>query len=412
MTPPVLPTAGHVRQAGPPLVPLLLAGGDVLDVGTATFARGDVLLVGGRVAALGDVPADDVPAGTHRVDCTGLLVTPGLVDAQVNGAAGADLTREPERLVDVARALPAYGVTAFVPTVVTAAAGTVERALAAAAALATDGTAPAGSPVRASVVGVHAEGPFLSPARRGAHPPAHLRAPDRAFVAGWSRAGGLVTATLAPELPGALDVVADLTARGVVVWVGHTQATYEQVLAAVAAGARAVTHLFNAMPPLGHRDPGPVGAVLGDDDLVAGVIVDDLHVHPAVVRATWKALGRSRFMLVSDTTAALGLPDGRTVLGDHEVVLERGAVRLASDGVTLAGSGVGLDHCVRTLVAATGCPPAEAFVAATRTPADLLRRPDLGRLAVGGPADVVVWTPDLHPRTVVVGGRTAAPGPA
>ncbi|WP_198950232.1 N-acetylglucosamine-6-phosphate deacetylase [Kineosporia sp. A_224] len=412
MTPPVLPPAAHVRQAGPPLVPLLLTGGDVLDVGTATFARGDVLLIGGRVAALGDVPADDVPAGTHRVDCTGLLVTPGLVDAQVNGAAGADLTREPERLADVARALPAYGVTAFVPTVVTSAAGTVERALAAAAALATDDAAHAGAPVRASVVGVHAEGPFLSPARRGAHPPAHLRDPDRALVAGWSRAGGLVVATLAPELPGALDVVADLTARGVVVWMGHTMATYEQTLAAVAAGARAVTHLFNAMPPLGHRDPGPVGAVLGDDDLVAGVIADGLHVHPAVVRAAWKALGRSRFMLVSDTTAALGLPDGRTVLGDHEVVLERGAVRLASDGVTLAGSGVGLDHCVRTLVAATGCPPAEAFVAATRTPADLLRRPDLGRLVVGGRADVVVWTPDLHPRTVVVGGRTAAPGPA
>jgi N-acetylglucosamine-6-phosphate deacetylase len=408
MTPPVLPVAAHVRQAGPPTVPLLLTGGEVLDVGTATFARGDVLLVGGRVTALGDVRPADVPAGTHRVDCTGLLVTPGLVDAQVNGAAGADLTREPERLADVARALPAYGVTAFVPTVVTAAVGTVERALAAAEALAAK-DATDGAP-RAHVVGVHAEGPFLAHARRGAHAPAHLRAPDRAFVAGWSRAGGLVAATLAPELPGALDVVADLTARGVVVWVGHTQATYEQTLAAVAAGARAVTHLFNAMPPLGHRDPGPVGAVLGDGDLVAGVIVDGLHVHPAVVRAAWKALGRSRFMLVSDTTAALGLPDGHTVLGDHEVVLEGGAVRLAADGVTLAGSGVGLDHCVRTLVAATGCPPAEAFVAATRTPADLLGRPDLGRLAVGGRADVVAWTPDLHPRTVVVAGHPARTG--
>lgn len=379
-------------------LPVLLRGGTVLDVRTASWVREDVLLHGGRVAARGAA----APADATVVDATGLLVTPGLVDAQVNGAAGVDLTRSPQRTADVARALVRYGVTAFVPTVVTAPAGAVEAALAAAADLHDDDAGPAG---RARVVGVHAEGPFLSPARRGAHPPAHLRTPDPAFTAGWSRAAGLVTATVAPELPGALDLVRDLTARGVAVWVGHTEATYEQVAAAVAAGAVAVTHLFNAMPGLGHREPGLVGAALGDGGLVAGMIVDGLHVHPAVVRAAWAALRPDRLMLVSDTTAALGLPDGPTVLGEHDVVLEAGAVRLASDGVTLAGSGVGLDHCVRTLVAMTGCDPAEAFVAATRVPADLLGRPDLGRLEPGAAADVVLWTPDLAPAGVLVAGH-------
>ncbi|MFN0280631.1 MAG: N-acetylglucosamine-6-phosphate deacetylase [Kineosporiaceae bacterium] len=390
---------------------LLLTGGRLLDVDAPGWVEGDLLLAAGRVVARGRV--DDVPSGTRRLDVTGMLVTPGLVDAQVNGAAGADLTREPERLPVVARAMLRHGVTAFVPTVVTSPAGTVERALVAAARAGDD--VPA-----AHVVGVHAEGPFLAPGRRGAHPAQHLRTPDTAAVAGWSRAAGVVAVTLAPELPGALDVVRGLTERGVVVSVGHTEAGYAQVRAAVEAGARAVTHLFNAMPPLAHREPGPVGAVLGGfadgaPDLVAGVIVDGRHVHPAVVRATWRALGPRRFMLVSDTTAALGLPDGRTVLGDQEVLVRGGAVRLADGSRTLAGSAVGLDTCVRTLVATTRCAPAEAFVAATRTPADLLDRPDLGRLDVGARADVAVWTPDLALHAVVVGGRQvepATPSPA
>jgi N-acetylglucosamine-6-phosphate deacetylase len=388
--------------------PVLVAGGDVLAADTPRFLRRDVLIDHDKIVAVA-APGSltELPAGVRILDATGLLVTPGLVDAQVNGAAGADLTREPRRLAEVAAALPRHGVTAFVPTVITSAPGTVERVLTAASAV--PAVAPDGGPL-AHVVGVHAEGPFLAPARRGAHPAAHLRAPDRDLVAAWSRDAGVVTVTLAPELPGALDVVADLTSRGVAVWIGHSEATFEQAKAATAAGARAVTHLYNAMPPLHHREPGLVGAVLGGfggdlPDLVAGVIVDGLHLHPAVVRATWAVLGAERFVLVSDTTAALDLPDGPTVLGDQEVVVAAGAVRLAADGITLAGSGVGLDYCVRTLVATTGCPPAEAFTAATRTPATLLGRPDLGVLAPGARGDLAVWTPDLTLRAVVIGGR-------
>ncbi len=393
---------------------VLVRGGSVLDVAPAGWLREDLLLTDGRVAARG-VP--DAPPDATVLDATGLVVTPGLVDAQVNGAAGVDLTREPHRLAEVARAMPAHGVTAFVPTVITAPAGTVEAALDAAAALPDDGpdgvgtgTTTGATATRARVVGVHAEGPFLSPARRGAHPVEHLRLPDPAFVATWSRAAGLVTATIAPELPGALDVVRDLVARGVTVWVGHSEADYDAVTAAVDAGARAVTHLFNAMPHLDHRRPGIVGAALGDRRLVTGVIVDGYHVHAAVVRTAWNALGPGRFMLVSDTTAALGLLPGRTVLGEQEVVVEGDVVRLVDASGTLAGSGVGLDLCVRTLVLMTGCDPADAFVAATRTPADLLGRPDLGRLDVGAAADVAVWTPDLTLAALVVAGRPVPVG--
>ena len=399
--------------------PVLVRGGSVLDVGSGRWLAEDLLLAGGRVAARGRPGSLSVDSA-DVVDATGLLVTPGLVDAQVNGAAGADLTREPRRIAEVARALPRHGVTSFVPTVITAPAGTVEAALAAAAALPDvglmDGGLVDGGAAAARVVGVHAEGPFLAPARRGAHPAEHLRLPDRRFVEGWTREAGVVTATVAPELPGALDVIRDLVARGVTVWLGHTESGYDDAVAAVDAGARGVTHLFNAMPWLDHRAPGLVGAALGDRRLVAGIIVDGYHVHPAAVRTAWNALGDGRFMLVSDTTAALGLPSGRTVLGDQDVVLEGDVVRLAYSpggrggpgGRTLAGSAVGLDHCVRTLVAMTGCDPARAFVCATRVPADLLGRPDLGRLDVGAVADVALWAPGLTLAGLMLAGRPVA----
>ena len=360
---------------------LLLRGGSVLDTRRRTVERADVLLVGGRVHAVGvGLPEPD---GARTVDAGGLLVAPGLVDAQVNGAAGVDLTRDPGRVGTVARALPRYGVTSFVATAISSPPGTVERLAAAAR--------PRPGPGAARPLGVHAEGPFLATSRRGAHPARHLREPDPRLVAGWSRRSGLLTVTLAPELDGAPALIAELTGRGVGVWLGHTEASYAQVRAAVEAGARAATHLHNAMPGMSGRDPGLVGAVLGDGDLAAGVIVDGHHVHPAVVRATWKALGCRRFVLVSDTTAALGLPDGRTGLGDHDVVLAGGAVRLADAPATLAGSAVGLDACVRNLVAVTGCPLEDALVAATLTPATLLGVPDVGHLDVGARADVSLW---------------------
>lgn len=295
---------------------------------------------------------------------------PGLVDAQVNGAAGIDLTAEPHRLWEVAAALPAYGVVAFVPTVITSDPAARAQALATLA-----GGPPAGW-VGAEPLGLHFEGPMIAPTRKGAHPEHWLRPPSLALVDGWSRETGVLMATIAPELPGALDVIERLTAEGVVVSVGHTAAGTDQVLAAVEAGARCVTHLGNAMAPVSPRDPGPVGVALGgpaDTGLVAGLIVDGHHLDPHFVRAAWRSLGPARFLSVSDTTAALGLPDGPARLGDQDVVVADGTVRL-HDG-TLAGSAASVLDCLRILVAQTGCSVADAVATATSTPLALLGLP-------------------------------------
>ena len=291
----------------------------------------------------------------------------GLVDLQVNGAAGIDLTAEPNRLWEVAAALPAYGVVAFVPTVITS------DPEARAAALATLAAGPPAGWEGAEPLGLHFEGPMIAPSRKGAHPEHWLRPPSLDLVDGWSREAGVLMATIAPELPGALEVIERLTAEGVVVSVGHTAADTAQVLAAVEAGARCVTHLGNAMAPVSPREPGPVGVALGGDDLVAGVIVDGHHLDLHFVRAAWRALGPSRFLTVSDTTAGLGLPDGPTRLGDQDVVVADGTVRLA-DG-TLAGSAASVLDCLRVLVAQTGCSPADAVATATSTPLALLGLP-------------------------------------
>ena len=246
---------------------------------------------------------------------------------------------------------------------------------------------------------------MLAESRKGAHPAHRLRPPEPALYAGWSRDRGVAIVTLAPELPGAVDAVRALTAAGVVVSLGHTDASAVAVEAAVDAGARMVTHLFNAMPGLGHREPGPVGVALSDERLVAGIIVDGLHVAPDVVRIVWRLLGPDRLLLVSDAAAALGLPDGRTVLGEQDVVVDAGAVRL-EDG-TLAGSAAGLDACVRNLAAYVGCSFDEALAAATLVPAALLGRTDIGRLRVGARADLALLGDDGCVAMTIVGGEVA-----
>jgi N-acetylglucosamine-6-phosphate deacetylase len=343
----------------------------------------DLAIAGGMVTAT-------APAGSRTLDATGLVVVPGLVDLQVNGAAGVDVTAEPERLAEVGSELVRHGVTAYLPTVITAPAAARTAAL---AAVERERSALAQDVTRAVPLGLHLEGPMIAPARRGAHPEQWLRPPSLELVEGWSRAAGVVLATIAPELPGAREVIAELSRRGVVVSIGHTAATAAEVADAVVAGARCATHLYNAMPPLGGRAPGPVGAVLGSDVLVAGLIVDGLHLDEYAVRAAWRALGPDRFWCVSDTTAALGLGDGPTRLGEQDVVVNGGAVRLA-DG-TLAGSAVSLAHCVRTLWATTGCSLADAITTATRTPALLVGEHERGTLAPGARGDLVLLDVDV-----------------
>jgi len=382
-----------------PPAPVLVTGGQLLDPATGGQELGDLLLVDGRVSAIGEPGSLKLPEGGQEINATRMLVSPGLIDLQVNGGAGADITAEPDRLWEVAAALPRHGVTSFLPTVVTTDDQTRESALQALAAGRPDEVA-----VGARPLGLHFEGPMLSPKRSGAHDPNLLREPSAELIAGWSAEAGLAMITIAPELPGALAVIRELVARGVLVSLGHTAAELADMQAAVAAGARAVTHLFNAMPGLDHREPGPVGAVFGTESLVAGVIVDGLHVHPVTVAAAYRALGPNRFLSVSDTTAALDQPDGPSWLGGRAVMISNGAIRLVDDG-GLAGSAVGLDRCLRLLADYADLSPVEALRSATTVPADLLNRPDLGRLDPGSVADVAIFDIDLHPVTTIVGGR-------
>ncbi len=289
------------------------------------------------------------------------VTVPGLVDLQVNGVHGIDITAEPERLWEVAAVLPAYGVTAFLPTVITSPASVRERALQALAA-----GRPADVPAGATPLGLHFEGPMIAASRKGAHPQQWIAEPSLSLVEGWSRDAGVAMVTIAPELPGALEVITALSSRGVVVSLGHTSAS--SIAPAVAAGARCMTHLFNAMPPLHHRAPGPVGEAL-DSAVVAGVIVDGQHLDDSVVRLAWRLLGPMRFLLVSDATSALGL-SGQAVLGDQVVDVVDSAVRLA-DG-TLAGSSSSLLDCLERLVAVTGCSLSDAVAAAHAVPCFLL----------------------------------------
>jgi N-acetylglucosamine-6-phosphate deacetylase len=356
----------------------------------------DVAIAGGLITASGSAPGDG-----PVLDARGLTVLPGVIDLQVNGVTGIDLTTEPARLWEAGAALASYGVTAWLPTVITSDPAARELALE---------TYAAGPPEGwqgAVPLGLHFEGPFIAPSRKGAHPERWLRLPSSDLAARWSRDAGVLMVTIAPELPGALGLVRELVGRGVRVAVGHTDADAASVLAAVDAGATSLTHLGNAMPPMLARDPGPVGVALGARSdatrLVAGVIVDGHHLHPDVVTAMWRALGPSRFLTVSDTTAGLGLPEGRARLGDHEVVVSDGSVRLV-DG-TLAGSAVGILDCLRLLQATTGCSLEEAVATMTTTPADLVGDPTRGRIEPGRRGDLTLVDADLQPVVTVVGGR-------
>ncbi|HYB88969.1 MAG TPA: N-acetylglucosamine-6-phosphate deacetylase [Streptosporangiaceae bacterium] len=371
--------------------------------GPAVLEPGYVLIADGRVAeaAGGPPPRDpDLALGS------GCLV-PGLIDLQVNGFFGVDLAEvDAAGWARVARRLPETGTTAFLPTLVTAPVGDLAGALRSAAAIASD------PPAGARILGVHMEGPFLSPNRAGAHRREWIVPPSPAAVADLLAAGAgvLRVVTLAPEVGGGLALVAALVAAGVVVSVGHSDAAAWQVAAAADAGARMVTHLFNAQRPLHHREPGVVGQALADPRLTCGLIADPSHVAAAVCAIAFAA-APGRICLVTDASAAAGMPPGRYRLGREPVEVRPGedqAPRLA-DG-TLAGSVLRMDRALANVVAA-GVGLAEAVAAATRIPADLIGRPDLGRLTPGAAADLAWLGDDLRTRAAWVAGERLYPLP-
>jgi N-acetylglucosamine-6-phosphate deacetylase len=329
----------------------------------------DVLVVDGRVESVASSLESPPDARVVEVD----VLSPGFVDVHVHALDGCG-TFGPVDVPGLARALAARGVTGFLATVASA---PVATSLPLLDPVVTDG---------ARCLGVHLEGPWLSTAHAGAQPRAALTAPDLDDLDRLIEAGPPTMITLAPELPGALEVVSKAAAAGVVVALGHSGASYAHAASAVLAGARHVTHCFNAMRPLHHREPGLAGAALDLPDVSVEVIADGVHVHPAVVRLLWRACGAARLCLVSDAVD-IALP------GTDAAQLDDG---------TLAGSRIGLDQAVRNCVE-WGIPLADALTMASVTPASVLG--DRTGIVVGRTADLTVLDEDLQVVMTVVGGR-------
>src|SRR5215469_1361421 len=370
--------------------------------GTGVLAPGYLAASGGLITEVGEGPPPRPPDVELR---TGVRV-PGLVDLQVNGYYGVDLADcYADGWARVARRLPETGTTAFLPTFITAPVARLATALRSAQKLA--GVATPG----ARILGVHLEGPFLSPARAGAHRRDWLVPPSPAAVADLLDAGHgvLRLMTLAPETDGALAAVVALVAAGVVVSVGHSDATAGQVAAAAGVGARMVTHLFNAQRGLHHREPGVVGQALTDHRLTSGLIVDLSHVSAAACAIAFAA-APGRICLVTDAAACAGMPPGRYLLGGQPVDLPPGGGAPVRPGGTLAGSALRMDQAVSNAVA-VGLGLPEAVAAATRIPANLIGRPDLGRLAAGAAADLAWLGDDLRARAAWVAGEQVYPVP-
>jgi N-acetylglucosamine-6-phosphate deacetylase len=319
------------------------------------------------------------------------IAVPGFVDLQVNGFGGVDFSSaDAEGYRRAGEALLATGVTAFQPTLITAPEDDLVAAL---GEIPNDGIGP-------RVLGAHLEGPFISPHALGAHPASAWRDPDRELLERLLAAGPVAHVTLAPERPGALELIDLLCDRGIVVSLGHSNATAAEAHAGFDRGARTVTHLFNAMRPFGHRDPGLAGVALAREDVVVQLILDGHHVADEVTQIVWRAAS-GRVALVTDAIEAAGIGDGRYRLGSVEVEVKDGAVRRA-DGV-LAGSVVTMLESVRNLHA-LGAPLADALAAASAVPARVSGR-ELGRLAPGDPADVLILDDRLELRAVFVAGR-------
>ena len=363
-----------------------------------TLENAAVLIDGGRITAVDAAHARPCPAGAEALDATGLILAPGFIDLQCNGGFGDDFTADPTTIWRVAAQLPRFGVTSFLPTIITA--PPAQAALG-------QQVVTAGRPASfrgAEPLGLHVEGPFLNLQKKGAHNPAYLRPPSLEAIVGWAPATGVRLVSLAPELPGALAVIRALVERGVLVSAAHSMATFDEAIAGLNAGIRYGTHLLNAMPALGHRDPGLPGALLAADRVTVGIIVDGIHVHPALVKLVWRMLGPARLNLVTDAMAALGMGPGVHPLGDFEVTVDESQARLA-DG-TLAGSILTLDQALRNLIAFTGCTLAEALATITATPAKALGLDhERGRVAPGCVADLVLLTPDLRVQTTLIAGE-------
>jgi len=364
-----------------------------------------VVLEDGHIASISTRADAELPSNVRVFDLPGATLAPAFFDVHFHGAAGHDVMQAtPDALAAIGRFLASRGAGSYLATTVTAPLDATLRALNRLAKLIAQPTAEA----QARPLGIHLEGPFLSHARRGVQPAEYLLAPDLAiFDRLFEAAGGhMRLMTLAPELPGAVELTAHATQRGVRVSLGHSDATAAQSRAAIAAGAVSATHTFNAMRPLDHREPGILGAVLTSDELFAEFICDGVHTAPAMAKLWWRAKGPERAILVTDAMSATGMPDGEYQLGGFAVQVADG--RATARGV-LAGSVLAPDRALANFVAFTGAPVEQALRLLTANPAVMTGlEAQAGFLAPGRPAHLVAVSAEGHLAATFLHGLSVA----
>jgi N-acetylglucosamine-6-phosphate deacetylase len=357
------------------------------------WPEGSVLLEGGYIREVS--PDDSLPAEeVHEYEDS--LLLPGFVDLQVNGAFGVDVATEPSRVAELSEKLLSTGTTAYLPTIISSPESLYEEVLPRLA-------AQAGGP-GAEVLGVHLEGPFINLRKRGAHAAAHVVPPDPGLLVRLLDLAPVRMITVAPELEGSEELMALAASRGVAVSAGHSDAPFELAYEAFDGSVAGVTHLFNAMSAMHHREPGLPGAAFAHPRVACGLIADGLHVHPEMVGLTFRMLGPDRLCLTTDAIAAAGMGDGEYHLATRTVYVGGGTPRLGSGEI--AGSVLTMNEALRNILAFTGCTLPEAARMTSTAPARLIgegRRK--GRLTPGYDADVTVLAPDLSVEAVWRGGE-------
>ena len=383
------PATTHPRPATAE-APTILAGANVV-MPTGTVENGRLVVEGTRITS-------NTPENAHVIDVSTHWLVPGFVDIHNHGGGGASFTSGTvEEVLQGVHTHRLHGTTTLVASMVTGDMDFLAQRAGLLSELAEQG----------EIAGIHFEGPFISPCRKGAHSEALLRNPDPAAVRRLVDAarGRAKMVTLATELPGGLDSVRLLVEHGVIAAIGHTDATYEQTLAAIDAGATVATHLFNAMPVLGHRDPGPVAALLEDERVTVELINDGTHLHPATLELAFHRAGADRVAFITDAMDAAGFGDGRYWLGPLEVEVADGVARLVEGG-SIAGSTLTLDRAFQRAVTVDRLPVEAVVAALSANPARLLGMDDrIGSLEPGKDADLVLLDADFALKGVMRRGE-------
>ena len=366
-----------------------------------TIKNGVVIFEDEKIIAVDRETDIRIPKRAGIIDASGKIVAPGFIDIHVHGGRGRDVMEGSyEAINELAKFVASHGTTAFLPTTVSASRGDLLNAVKAVKAAMERGTEGA------EVLGVHLEGPYINPEKLGAHDAEYVRLPSLDEIRELLEASShtIKIVTLAPEVKGSKELMTELRKFGIVASVGHSNATYSEVVKAIKHGATHAAHTFNEMRGLHHREPGVVGAVLVQDELTAELISDNIHVHPAAMKLLIRTKGTNKVVLVTDATQAAGMSDGEYKVGKKDVVVRNGVCRLESG--ELAGSTITMDGAVRNVMKSVGLPLKTAIEMATINPAVTINvDKDKGSLEPGKDADIIIIDREVNVYVTIVKGK-------